>query len=273
MQALLDDPMVQSAFAPFAVALIVGAALLRTRLAWFALAAAVATAVSLGSGIGFTPLTASRKALLLVLAAPFVGLAIDLLPKPPRAVVPALAGLCGAASIWVFWSVLAQRETAQMLPLAGGLALFVGLMIALTLRLRHDGAAASGATVALGLAVGISALLSASIGNFANGIALAAGGGALLSLQFALDRRLAPGAVGMLTVGLATALFAATTFMLAQLPWVAMALLLPVPLAAGLELATQRSPRVRMAAATLIALAVAAASPFAAWLAARATTS
>ena len=213
LPALLDDPMVQFALAPLVVALLMGGALVRTRLAWFALAAAFATAVGLSTGISFTPLTASRKVLLLVLAAPFAGLALDRLPKPPRSIVPALAGLGGLASVWVFWSVLSQRDTAQMLALAGGVALFVGLMLALTLRLRDSGAAGGAAAVALGLAVGITAMLSASIGNFANGISIAAGGAGLLLLQFALDRTLAPGFVGMLTTGLASALFAATTFM------------------------------------------------------------
>lgn len=268
MQALLDDPAVQSALAPLLAALLVGGVLLRTRLAWFAIAAAFATAVSLSIGIAFTPLTASRKVLLLVLLAPFVGLALDLLPKPPRATVAALSALCGAASVWVFWSLLSQRETAQMLPLALGVALFVGLMVALAVRLRNDGAAGGAATVALGVAVGVAAVLSASIGNFANGIAVAAGGGAMLLLQFALNRTLAPGYLGMLTTGLASALFAAATFMLAQLPWYAMPLLLLVPLAGAWRLLSQRSPRVRLVATTLFLLAVSAVPLLAVWLAA-----
>ena len=273
MQAVLDDPMVQAGLAPLLVALLVGGVLLRTRLAWFAVAAALATTVGLSTGISFTPLSASRKLLLLVLVAPWVGLAIDLLPKPLRATLPVLALLCGAASIWVFWSVLSQREPAQALLLAAGVASFVALMVALTLRLRNDGAAGAGATVALGLAVGVAAVLSASIGNFANGIAVACGGGALLLLQFALDRRLAPGYLGMLSVGLATALFAAATFMLAQLPWYAMPLLLLVPLAAGLDVAARRPARLRMVFATLVPLAVSTATMLAAWVATRATTS
>jgi len=269
MQALLDDPMVQTALAPFLAALLVGGLLLRTRLAWFAVVAALAVAVSLGTGISFTPLSASRKVLLLVLLAPFVGAALDRWPNPPPATAPALAALCALASVWVFWSVLAQRETAAMLAVAICVAVFVGLLVALTLRLRNDGAAGGGATLALGLGVGIAAVLSASIGNFANGVAIAAGGGALLLLQFSLARTLAPGYLGMLSTGLAAALFAAATFMLAQLPWYAMALLLLVPLVAGLDFATRRGPRMRLVAATLVPLAAACATLLAAWLATR----
>ncbi len=273
MQALLDDPLVQSALAPLLAALIVGGALMRTRLAWFAIAAAIATAVGLSTGISFTPLSASRKVLLLVLAAPLVGLAFDRLQWRARTAVPTLAAVCAAATVWVFWSVLAQRDTAQMLALGGGVALFTGIMVALALRLRDDGAAGGGATVALGVAVGVAAVLSASIGNFANGIALAAGGGALLLLQFGLDRPLAPGFVGMATTGLAASLFAAATFMLAQLPWYALPLLLLVPLAAGLRVGAGRSHRVRLVIATLVPLAVSTVPMLAAWLATRAAAS
>lgn len=259
--------MVQSALAPLLVALVVGGALARTRLAWFAIAAALATAVALSTGISFTPLTAARKALLLVLAAPFVGLALDRLPRPVSMAWPAVAS--GLASIWIFWSVLSQREAVPAVALALGVAVFVGLLVALALRLRDDGAAGGAATVALGLAVGVAAVLSASIGNFANGVALAAGGGALLLLQFGLDRAIAPGQVGMLTTGLAAALFAAVTFVLAQLPWYALPLLLLPPLAAALPIARERPLRVRLVVLSLAAVAAGAAPVLAAWLATR----
>jgi hypothetical protein len=184
MSTLLDDPLVQAALAPLLLALMVSGVLQRTRFAWLAVVAAIATEVALSTGIGFTPLTASRKVLLLVLLAPLIGLALDLWPRPPRATPALLAALGGGAAVWAFWSVLAQSEPLQMLALAAALALFVGLMLALTLRLRHDGAAGGAATVALGLAVGVTAVLSASIGNFAHGIALAVAGAALLLWQF-----------------------------------------------------------------------------------------
>lgn len=269
MQTLLDDPVVQAAIAPFLAAVLLGAALLRTRLAWVAVSTALITAIGLSTGLGVTPLTASRKVLLLVSAAPFIGGALDWLPKPPRLTPPILGVLSGVASVWVFWSAFRQVDSPQMVPMAAGVAVFVGLMVSLALRLREDGSAGGGTTFALGLAVGIAALLSASIGNFANGIAVAAGGAAMLLLQFALGRNLVPGYAGMLSTGLAAALLAASTFVLAQLPWVAMPLLLLVPLAARVELAKQGRTRVRLVVATLLPLAAATAPLLAAWLATR----
>jgi hypothetical protein len=110
MQALLDDPMLQSAFAPLVVALLVGAALARTRLAWFAIGAALATAAGLSTGIGFTPMSASRKLLLLVLLAPFAGLAFDLLPRPPHNAASATTAPRRSGSSGAYWRSARRRR-------------------------------------------------------------------------------------------------------------------------------------------------------------------
>lgn len=272
MQALLDDPVVQAGVAPFLAALLIGAVLQRTRLVWFALVAAIAVAVGLSTGITFTPLSAARKVLLLVLVAPLVGWLCERFRKPSRSDAAALSVLCGAASVWAFWSVLQQGSMTQLVMTASGVGLFVALMTALALNLRDDGASGCGVSVALGLAVGVTALLSASIGNFANGIAMAAGGAALLLLQFTLGRQLAPGCTGMLSAGLAASLFAASCFMLAQLPWYALPLMWLVPLAARPDRTGQRSTRLQVLVGTLAPLAAACPAVLAAWLATRTTT-
>jgi len=129
MQALLDDPMVQAGVAPFLVALVLGRTLASTRLAWLAIGAAVAVAFAMSTGIGFTPLSASRKIMLLVLLAPLLGVAIDLSSLTHRLLAPALALLSGLATLWVFQSVLAQREAADAWILGGGVALFVAVLV------------------------------------------------------------------------------------------------------------------------------------------------
>lgn len=268
MSALFDDPMVQSGVAPFVVALAVAAALAALRkpgLPWLALAAGLLTTLALSTGISFTPLSASRKVLLLVLAAPLLGLVLDLSGLRHKALLPALALLAGLASAWVFQSVLAQAEGSQGWLMGGGVGLFVVLMVALNLRLRDDGLAAGAATVGLGLAVAVSAVLSASIGTLMNGMAVAAAGGALLLLQFLLARPLAAGWTGSLFTGVAAALFAAGTFMLAELRWPTLALLLLVPVVAGAPLYTERAPRLRTALLGLSAGAAALVPIGAAW--------
>lgn len=275
MSALFDDPMVQAGLAPFVVALAVAGLLSRLRLAGvagltgLALVAGLVTTLMLTTGIGFTPLSASRKVLLLVLLAPLAGLALDVAGVRHKAVGPALALAFGAAVAWVFQSLLAQAEPAQALLTGGGIGVFVALMVGLTLRLRSDGPASAAAALGLGLAVGVSALLSASIGTLMNGLALAAAGGALLLLQFLRAGALSTGWTGALTTGAAAALFAAGTFMLAELRAPALLLMLAVPLVlgalAGLPALGRRPPRLRTAVLGLAAGATALLPMAAAW--------
>jgi hypothetical protein len=104
----------------------------------------------LTTGIGFTPLSASRKVLLLVLLAPLLGLALDVAGLRTGRWRQGWRWWPALATAWVFQSLLAQAEGAQALVLGGGVGLFVALMVGLNLRLRHDGPAAASATLGLG---------------------------------------------------------------------------------------------------------------------------
>src|SRR4051794_17065541 len=85
MRDLLDNPAVQAGVAPLIVALVIATILLRWRVAWLAIIAGFATMVALSTGFSFTPLSASRKVLLLTLAAPLVGVVLDYArPRWPR---------------------------------------------------------------------------------------------------------------------------------------------------------------------------------------------
>jgi hypothetical protein len=269
MSAFFDDPMFQAGLAPFVVALGVAWALVATRLAWLALAAALVTVFALSTGISFSPLTAARKIMLLVLLASLVGAALDQWGNAPRRAAWVLAGLCGLAGAWVFQSVFAQAEGAQGWLHALGVAGFVAVLTALVLRLRDDGVATGAATLALGAAVGVVAILSASLGHMMNSIALAAGGGALLLLQLLRGRTSAPGYLGTLTLALAAALFAAAPLVLSQSRWFTLVLLLPLPVLAGLPWFGAGALRRRIVLLTLACLGAAALPILAAWLATR----
>lgn len=261
--------MVQAGFAPFAVALIVAALLSRLRpagWAWLAVPAALAATLALSTGLAFTPLTAGRKALLVVLVAPIVGLALDLSRVQARAVGPALGLALLAALAWAFGPVLMRAEGSQGLVQAGGLLVFAAAVATLNLRLREDGVAAASALLAQGVAVGVSAVLSASIGTLMNGLAVAMGGAALLALMWlrgvASDE--APGWAGALALAAPAVLLPATVFVLADLRWPVLVALPLAPLVAGLQLFERQPPRRRLvlragatAAAALPALAAA----------------
>jgi hypothetical protein len=267
MTTLLEHPAVQAALAPFVVALVVALVLSRTRFAWLAVLAAYATMTLLGTGFSFEPLTAGRKVVLLVLLLPVLGAVLDAFSGRRRAFVPALALAAGVATVWVFVSVLAQRDAGKAAATGAGLALFVAALAWLVLRLRDDGIAAAAAGVGLGLATGIGALLSASTGYFAAGVSFAAGAGALLLVQVLSGRAIAPGLLGAATIGIGTALFAAASNTIAQLPWYALPLLLLVPLVAGSRLGAGRAPLQRAALLAAACAAAAAAPIVAAWVA------
>jgi hypothetical protein len=277
MPALFDDPMVQAGFAPFLVALAVAAVLARWRphaWPWLALVAGLLTTLCLTTGVSFTPWSASRKTLFLVLLAPALGLVLDLAGLRHKALVALLSVAVGASAVWVFQSLLVQAEGLQALITGGSVALMVALLVAACLVQRDDGPALAATTLGLGVAVAVSAVLSASIGTLMNGLAVAMGGAALLLLQLLRNTPLPAGWTGALSIGTTAALFAAGTLMLAEGRWPAMLLLLVVPAAvmtlSPRTMGAHRSTRVRTVVLGLAALAAALVPVAAAWWATQA---
>jgi hypothetical protein len=265
----VDHPAIQGGAAPLVVALVVAFALARTRFAWLAIAAGYATAIALSVGFAMSPLTVARKTVLVGLLAPLVAAGLDLMPRPSRTIPTALAAVAGAASVWVFLAILQQRDVMPAMATGGGVAAFVMALVGAMLAQRDDGMRAGAAGLGLGVATGVCGLLSASIGYLISGIAVAAAAGALLLVQVARSRNLAPGFIGGLSIGVLAALFAAGSLLLAQLPWYVLPLLLLVPVATALP-TPSRAPRI-VRATVLAAYALVAASVpiLAAWHAAR----
>src|SRR5437867_3530397 len=160
MQEMLANPAVQGVLAPFIAALIVAALLAPLRLGGLAVVAAFATAVYFIAGFTFAPLTATRKIVLLGLAAPLAGIVIDFAFRPTRleAWVLALGG--AAAAAWIFWPVLAQKDPERAL-LLGGTAVLALVPLAASL------------PVSAGAPVWLQALLLSFFGLFVSGIACA----------------------------------------------------------------------------------------------------
>src|SRR6266850_399776 len=226
MQEMLANPAVQGGLAPFVAALTVAALFAPFRLGGLAVVAAFATAVYFIAGFTFEPLTATRKIIILGLAAPLAGIVIDFAFRPTRleAWVLALAG--AAAAAWIFWPLLAQKGLERAL-LPGGIAV---LATAWTVgfshsRLAEDGVRAGAAGVALGVGAGGAAIFGASLSYALYGMAVAAGAGAFLLVQMITGRKIHAGATFML---------ASAAMILAQVPWYAVIALALVPLAASL---------------------------------------
>lgn len=268
MSEILGHPLFQGGLVPLVVALIVGFALARTRFAWLAVMPAYATMVALDTGFSLFPPTVARKTMAIGLIAPLIGIVADFYPRASRRVAVAFPLVAALLSLWIFQTVLQNREGASAIIAGAGVAVFVGAMIATVLRLRDDGVRAGAAGLGLGLAASIAGILSASIGALVAGAAIASACAAMLIVQVALSRMLAPGFTGTLPVGLLVALIAAGTQQLALLPWYALPLLLLVPLAAAMPVSHHRSPIVRAAILAGYALAASALPIGAAWYAA-----
>ncbi|MFO1303687.1 MAG: hypothetical protein U1F54_08135 [Burkholderiales bacterium] len=273
MNALLEHPAVQGGVAPFVVGLIVALALARTRYAWLAVVAGYLTAVALSTGISFSPLTASRKILLLAIVVAVVGLVLDRLMPRSRTLNWILAVVAGVAAVWTFWSILGQREGSAAWTATAAVAVFAGVMTLALMSLRDDPLRVAAATLGLGLATGVASVLSASIGFLLAGVAVAAAAGALLLVAVFTSRPAEPGILGTLMVGVLIALFAEGASLLAQMPWYASAALLLVPLAVRLPVREEWSVFRRAFTLSLYALAAASIPIAAAWFAARATPS
>jgi hypothetical protein len=235
MNDILNHPAVQGGAAPFVVALIVALVLGHVRLAGLAVVAAFATAVFFVAGFSFSPLTATRKVILLGFAAPIVGMLADFAFKPTKigAVVLALAG--GAGALWAFWPVLAQKEAAQTWLLGATAVASVAWLIGFSqMYLSDNGIRAGAAGLGLGLGTGIAAILGASASYGLYGIALGAGAGAFLLPQLITGNKTEAGATYMLTAALIAGLIAAGAMILAELRWYSVLVLALVPVAATL---------------------------------------
>ncbi|MCP4469549.1 MAG: hypothetical protein GY815_02495 [Gammaproteobacteria bacterium] len=240
MEQILNRPEIQSALAPFVIALLAYLGLRKvSALAWlWALFAAFLVSVVLINGVTVTPLTGTRKIILLVLISfPAAALMPRLLPRASlqRAIA---AGFAVFALLLVFWTVLARMETGAIaLFLAGsiGLALWLQLLFD---RLARNVAHLHAAGFSLLLGVGLSATAAASalLGQLALALS-AASAGAFLAWVLSGKEDGAGAAQAPITIlpyVLAPLLLGLAAVVFAQLPWYSLLALAAIPLAVGL---------------------------------------
>lgn len=266
MDDFFNNPAVQGGVAPFVAGLVVALVLGRVRLAGLSVVAAFATAVFFVAGFTFTPLTATRKIILLAFAAPIVGMLADFAFKPTKlgAVVLALAG--GAGALWAFWPVLAQKEAAQAWLLGGTAVASVAWLVGFSqMYLSDNGVRAGAAGLGLGLGTGVAAILGASASYGLYGIALGAGAGAFLLPQMITGKKTEAGATFMLTAALIAGLIAAGAMVLAELRWYSVLVLALVPVAATLPVPEKAPLWLQAVLVSLYAFVVAGAACALGW--------
>jgi len=212
---------------PFVVALITAELLQRLRLSGLAVVVAFAATVYLVSGFSFDPLTASRKIVLLGLAAPLIAFPLTLINA--AWLRPLLAAAGGTAAIWMAQRILQQQPLSSIFLWSAGCALYAGWLVFWMDTLLDTPVRAGSAGLALGLGTGIAALSGASALLGLYGISLGSAAGAYLLIQMLTNRRLPCGYSFTLSLSLIAGLTGCLAVLTTQLPWYALIALAAIP--------------------------------------------
>jgi len=271
MESLLTRPEIQSAVLPFVIALALALGLRRlTTTAWlWALFTAFTVSALLINGFTLTPLTGTRKIILLLGAALLSAALLPGVLSKLRLQRPFIDLFCLLALAWVFWVVLARMPSEQIAIHAAG---FITLLVILQQsfeRVSGNPAQLHGAGLSLLLGVGLSATAAASalLGQLALALA-AASGGAYLAWVIAGS---APSATGgkqpvvTLPYLLAALLLGLASVVFARLPWYALIPLALIPLVVSLVPVKSESRFARALLASLPGLVIALAVAFWVW--------
>jgi hypothetical protein len=230
LQQLLNHPAVQAGFAPFLAGLVSAGLFRRIGLSGLAIIAGFALMVYLASDFTLTPLTASRKIVLLGLVGAALGLLSVLLQ--PRWLGSLLPVLGGAAAIWTAQRILQQHAPQVALLWGAGCAAYVAILVWGMDGLNDQPARAASAASALGIGTGGAALVGASalLGQF--GLALGSAAAAYLLIHLSGNKPLPVGRVFTLPLALIAGLTGCIAVLSAELPWYALPALAAIPLSA-----------------------------------------
>jgi hypothetical protein len=250
----LHEPWVRYALAPFIAGLVVAELFNRVRLSGLALIAGVASLGYLGVHAPPTlaPTTTLDRIVLFAFVGTALGLAFDLIPNYRRAISGLAALTAAALVVWVSWpAVTPSNWTSTIVP--AGLSLLFAIWTTGTLVLIADFPERAGATgVALGIAVGGSALLAGKAGLADLGFAAAAAAGAFLLIQLLANSRLSCGTTFTLPLASICALVPPLTVLQTGLSWTALPLLALIPAVALVPVSESLSTRARGVLALLI---------------------
>ncbi len=182
VQALINDPVVESALVPLLVGWLAGR-WLRDVAGWGGLAVVLGflATTALVMGLYWSPLTSTRKIVLLGLGAALVAIVVELFILDARRhwhkwILPALAGL---GMLWIAWPALQRLPVMQAVGL-GGLAVAYSMLMTRLFALMNTWrlAYAAGFIAVLGAASSVLLFSGASalLGQLAMAVAAGAAG-------------------------------------------------------------------------------------------------
>ena len=267
METLTANPLFQSGLLPFGIALVT--AFVLRPLGWFwsglGFALAYATAIYFIVGFQFTPLTSTRKIILLGGTAVLMGLLIDALPKKYSSYLPwFIAFFAVVAGIWLVWPVLKRLEGQEYWIMFSATAAYSAWLMTWTESLREQSARASSTAFALGLGISISSVLGASalLGQLGGTMAAAAGAYLLLLI---LNRSVSLGSSFCFPVAIFSALIGLSAVTYSGLTWYSLMPLALIPLAARLPVKENWHPSLKTIITVLYPLPLAAISIYITW--------
>jgi len=233
MEGLLDHPAVQAGIVPLIVAGIFGFSLHRFGAIWAGLGFLLAfySTVYLIIGFDISPLTSTRKIIILGFVAFLVGLSLDMktMKKP---ILPFILGLLVACGIlWIIWPVLVRKEGIELWIMAVSSSLYVAWLSVSYHNLQHQTTRITVSIFALAMGTGISAMLGASALLGQLGIAIGAAAGVFILFAFffgnfkVANNYVLPSVVLCGYIGVGGVIYA-------SLPWYSLLPLVFVPIAA-----------------------------------------
>ncbi|NOZ52349.1 MAG: hypothetical protein GXP08_04255 [Gammaproteobacteria bacterium] len=266
MDQLITNPAIQSAVIPFCSALIAALLLRMIGSLWASLGFAMAfyLSVYLTLGIEFTPLTSTRKIVLLGLLAIVVGLMIDWLWSQRRAATYVIAALAAAAALWVIWPVVSRTQGNELWIIVAASMFYSSVIVILFERLKQDSARSATGMLAIGIGTGISTLLGASakLGQMGGAIGAAAGAYVVI-LFFCKELRL--GSSFTLTGALLISLIGIAGVIYAKLPWYVLVILMLIPAILALPFNTRPAWLPKPVAYALAVLPIAGMAIYLTW--------
>lgn len=258
MQEVLANPEIQSSLLPLVCSLLIALLASRAGSRWLGLGiiAGFLLTVSLSAGLGFQPLTSTRKIILCSVFLPVLGIILDWRQDGLRVCLAVLAAVLAMAALWVVWPVLMRQQGLELWLLAGRVGLYAaaigaGLMWFGRQAIYQQG----GAILGLGIATGAVVLVSASALYAQLSFAVAAAmGGVLLVVLLAKPTPKGLGNLGIFAAAAPLALLGGAATVYAKLPPLALLFLMLVPAFAAIPLVRHENPWLRCTVSTLLAL-------------------
>jgi hypothetical protein len=240
-----------------------------TATAWlWALLAAFLASAALINGLIVTPLTGTRKIILLVTASFIAAALLHWVLRSDNLQRRFTTIISQVALLWVFWAVVGRMDSAAMVLFLVGTISLVLVSEHLFVRVIDKPAQLHGAGFSLLLGVGLSATAAASalLGQLALALA-AASGGALLGwvLSGNASKQQTRQSVAVLPYVMAPALLGVAAVIFARLPWYALIPLTAIPLVVGLVPQKSESRFVNALLASLPGLVIALGVAFYVW--------